>query len=384
MFNPQNMNIPRIYDNLLEKYLKPNKVVVVYGPRQIGKTTLLTNYLRTTKYKYRLDSGENIRVAEILSSGDFDQMRAYAGEYELLIIDEAQKIRGIGLGLKILVDNIPGIRIIVTGSSSFELAGQVGEPLTGRKSTLNMYPIAQMEYRQLLQSNFELSGKLADFLVYGSYPAVLTAENRDEKIKILQELADSYLLKDLLEFDKIKKSKVILDLLRLLAFQIGREVSLSELGQKIGIDYKTVYRYLDLLEKAFVIFRLGGFSRNLRNEINTKSKYYFYDIGIRNAIVFNFNDLAARNDVGELWENFLAAERLKTQQYNSIYANNYFWRTWQQKEIDWLEERDGHLYGFEFKWHKDKYSPPKEFLKAYSEGSVELINKNNYQKFLGV
>lgn len=376
------MQIPRIYDNL-EKAIQPNRVVVIYGPRQVGKTTLLNNYLKHTKYKYRLDSGENIRIAEILGSQDFVRLREYASGYELLVIDEAQKIANIGMGLKILVDNVPDIRIVVTGSSSFELAGQVGEPLTGRKMTLNLYPIAQIEYRKMLNNAFELKQKLPEFLIFGSYPAVLTAEPRQEKIRILQELADSYLVKDILALDKIKKSKIILDLLRLLAFQIGSEVSLSELGRKLGLDYKTVDRYLDLLEKAFVIIRLSGFSRNLRNEINRKNKYYFYDTGIRNAIISNFNDLAMRDDIGGLWENFLVAERIKNQEYSAIYANNYFWRTWQQKEIDWVEERGGHLYGFEFKWGAHKYRAPREFLTTYPEGSVEVINKENYLGFAG-
>lgn len=376
------MQIPRIYDNL-DKFIKPNKVVVIYGPRQVGKTTLLNNYLKHTTYKYRLDSGENIRVAEILSSQDFSKLREYAGNYELLVIDEAQKIPNVGMGLKILVDSVSDIRIIVTGSSSFELAGQVGEPLTGRKYTLNLYPIAQVEYEKMLNSQFDMKEKLSEFLIFGSYPAVLTADIKSEKIRVLQELADSYLVKDILALDKIKKSKIILDLLRLLAFQIGSEVSLSELGQKLALDYKTVSRYLDLLEKAFVIFRLRGFSRNLRNEVNKKNKYYFYDTGIRNAVVSNFNDLSMRDDIGGLWENFLVAERLKNQEYSPIYANNYFWRTWQQKEIDWIEERDGRLYGFEFKWGAHKYHPPQEFLSTYPEGSVEIINKENYLRFVG-
>lgn len=377
------MKIPRIYDNLLEKSLQPNKAIIIFGPRQVGKTTLLNDYLQKTKFKYRLDSGENARVAEIFDSQSFDKLFAYASGYELIVIDEAQKIRNIGMGLKILIDHVPNIRIIATGSSSFELAGQVGEPLVGRKNTINLYPISAKEYGQTLGNNYDLNKKLPDLLLFGSYPAVLTSTTKEEKIKTLNELADSYLFKDLLEFDRIKKSKVILDMLRLLALQIGKEVSWSELGQKLGIDYKTVGRYLDLLEKAFVIISLRGFSRNLRKEVTKKNKYYFYDTGIRNAIISNFNELPTRGDVGELWENFLVVERIKTQHYNSIYANNFFWRTWEQKEIDWLEERDGRLFGFEFKWGAHKYRPPKEFLKTYPEGEVTVINKENYLPFLG-
>ncbi len=377
------MKIPRIYDNLLEKSLEPNRAIIILGPRQVGKTTLLNDYLQKTKFKYRLNSGENARVAEILGSQDFDKLRAYASDFELIVIDEAQKIKGVGMGLKILIDHVPNIRIIATGSSSFELAGQVGEPLTGRKRTINLYPIAAKEYMRVLGNNYDLTQKLPDILVFGSYPTVLTSATKEEKIKTLDELVDSYLFKDLLEFDRIKKSKMILDLLRLLAWQIGKEVSLSELGQKLGIDYKTVSRYLDLLEKAFVIINLRGYSRNLRKEITKKSKYYFYDTGIRNAIISDFNESPLRDDIGELWENFLVVERIKTQHYGGIHANNFFWRTWDQKEIDWLEERDGRLFGFEFKWGASKYRPPKEFLKTYPEGEVTVINKENYLPFLG-
>jgi predicted AAA+ superfamily ATPase len=375
--------IQRFYQNF-GKYLKPNNVLVIYGPRQVGKTTLLKNFLSKTKFKYKLDSGENIKTQQILSSQNFSQIFDYVSGYQLIAIDEAQHISNIGMGLKIIVDNIPNIRIIATGSSSFELSGQIGEPLTGRKTTLTLFPVALMEIANIYNP-YEIKEKISELLVFGSYPKVLTAKSKNEKTIILEELAHSYLLKDILAFERIKSSKILLDLLRLLAFQIGNEVSLSELSGKIGVDYKTVGRYLDILEKSFIIINIRGFSRNLRKEITRKSKYYFYDNGIRNAIISNFNNLDIRNDQGNLWENFLVVERLKTQSYFNIISNNYFWRTWDQKEIDWIEEREGKLFGYEFKFSerkKQKNKIFKEFLSTYPEAEVKIIHPDNYSDFL--
>ena len=281
------MKIPRIYQNL-SKYLKPNKAVVIYGPRQVGKTTLIQDYLSDCKMKYKLTSGENIKVQNIFNSQDFDAIKEYAQDYELIVIDEAQKIKGIGQGLKILVDHVPGIKIIATGSSSFELAGQIGEPLTGRKKTLNLFPVSQIELSQLYNPS-EIKEKLSEYLIYGCYPEVVATKNINKKKELLEEISQSYLLKDILELEKVKSSKILLDMLRLLAFQVGNEVSLTEIAQQVGIDYKTVARYLDLFEKSFVIYNLRGYSKNLRKEVTRKSKYYFYDNGIRNAIISNFN-----------------------------------------------------------------------------------------------
>lgn len=374
------MKIPREYLNL-DAYLKPNKALVILGPRQSGKTTLLNDFLEKTKFKFKLDSGDNIRTQEILSSQDFDKVLDYARGYELIAIDEAQRIKNIGLGLKILIDHIPGIHIIATGSSSFELAGQVGEPLTGRKITLALYPIAQMELATLFNS-FELKAKLEEFLVFGSYPEVVTADDRNEKKRLLNELVDSYLLRDILQLERVKSAKVLLDLLRLLAFQVGREVSWSELGSRLGIDTKTVARYLDLFEKGFVIYNLRGFSRNLRKEISKKSKYYFLDTGVRNAVISNFNPLELRDDGGMLWENFLITERLKKQAYRGPHANNYFWRTWDQKEVDFIEEREGRLFGYEFKWGPRKTAAPREWLETYAGSEFTVINRENYLDFV--
>jgi len=374
------MKIPRIYKELGD-YLKFNKVLVIYGPRQVGKTTLLRDFLATTDLKYKLDSGDDINIKEVLGSESFSKIKEYAAGYELIAIDEAQKIKNIGQNLKIMVDQIPDIKIIVTGSSSFELAGQIGEPLTGRKTTLNLFPIAQMELLKMY-SPYELKNKLEEYLIYGAYPEVITSENKKDKIKTINEITNSYLLKDILELDKIKNSKTLLDLLRLIAFQVGNEVSLSEIGQQLGIDYKTVARYLDILEKAFVLFNLRGFSRNLRKEVTKKSKYYFYDNGVRNALIANFNSIELRDDIGKLWENFLFTERLKKQAYKNIYSNNYFWRTWDQKEIDMVEEHEGKLFGYEFKWTEKRAKPPAEWLKTYPNAEFHVVNRENYLDFV--
>lgn len=366
----------------LDQHIQPGKVLLIYGPRRVGKTTLLQNFLAGTALKSKVDSGDNIRTQEILSSQDFGKILAYAEGYELLAIDEAQNIPNIGMGLKIIVDQMPHICVIVTGSSSFELAGQVGEPLTGRKRTLTLYPIAQSELLSV-QNRFESRQRLEEYLVYGTYPEVLLASSRREKIEIITEIVNSHLVKDILAFERIRNSKTLLDLLKLLAFQVGAEVSLSEVGTQLGVDYKTIQRYLDLLEKAFVLVRLGGFSRNLRSEITTKSKYYFMDNGIRNALIAQFNESDRRNDLGQLWENFFFIERLKHRAYQSIHANAYFWRTYSQQEIDILEERDGNLFGYEMKWSTGKtVNAPKEWRAAYPEGEFRVVTPENYQDFI--
>lgn len=374
------MKIPRIYD--LAKKAVSGKVLVIYGPRQVGKTTLLEDFLSKTKLKYRLDSGDNIRTQNILGSNDFAALKEYAQGYKLIAIDEAQKIRGVGNGLKILVDQIPGIRVIVTGSSSFELAGQIGEPLTGRKTTLNLYPISQLELIKLYNPS-EIKEKLPEYLIYGGYPEVLTTKNKNEKAALLEEIVQSYLLKDILELENVKSSKILLDMLRLLAFQIGKEVSLSEIAQQVGVDYKTVARYLDLFEKSFVIYNLRGFSRNLRGEVTKKSKYFFYDTGVRNAIISNFNPLELRSDIGMLWENFIFMERLKKRSYKNIFANCYFWRTWEGKEIDIVEERGGKLHGYEIKWSPDgKTRAPREWKETYKDAKYEVVTKDVFLSFV--
>lgn len=373
--------IPRHYDKL-EKWLKKGTVLILYGPRQVGKTTLLTHFLSKTGLKYKLDTGDNIRTQELLSSKDLPRILEYVEGYELLAIDEAQQIPEIGLALKMIVDHRPDLFVIATGSSSFDLAHQIGEPLTGRKKTLILYPLAQSEL--LHQHNrSELKGKLEEFLILGSYPAVVSAKTHKEKTSVLRELADSYLLKDILSLERIKNSRTLLDLLKLLAFQVGQLVSMSELATQLGINFKTLARYLDLLEKTFVICRLSGFSRNLRKEVTSQHKYYFWDVGIRNAIVSQFNKLNTRNDVGALWENFVMIERTKARHYLEIPGTAYFWRSYSQQEIDLIEEREGKLFAYECGWGTTKSKKiPGEWKENYPHSKFEEITPKNYLDFL--
>jgi predicted AAA+ superfamily ATPase len=366
----------------LEKHLIENKVAVIFGPRRVGKTTLLQNFLKNTTFRYKLVSGDDIAVQQAIGSQSFATLSAFVEGYELLAIDEAQNIPNVGMGLKILVDQHPGIRVVVTGSSSFELAGQVGEPLTGRKMTLTLFPMAQMELLSAF-NRFELRQMLHDFMIYGSYPEVLNAPSLKEKVAILMEIANSYLFKDILAFDRVKNSRTLMDLLKLVAFQVGSEVSMNELGRQLGIDVKTVQRYLDLLEKSFVLIRLGGLRRNLRQEVIDKHKYYFIDTGIRNAVINQFNPLAMRNDVGVLWENYMFIERLKFRTYTPLYANMYFWRTYDQQEIDLVEERGGNYFGFEFKWSSKKMpAVPVDWKKAYPAAEYSVITPENSAGFI--
>lgn len=374
--------IPRYYDNL-DDYIKPGKALVIYGPRQVGKTTLVRNHLLHTSLKYRLDSGENLAVLEVLGSQDFAAIRRYVGDNELIVVDEAQQIAGIGMALKIIVDQFPQVRVIATGSSSFDLARNVGEPLVGRKTTLQLYPIAQLELLKQMGNQFDLMQQLEDYLIFGSYPDTINATSWQAKARYLTELVDSYLLKDILTLDKVKSPKALRDLLKLLALQVGNEVSLNELGGQLGWDFKTVGRYLDLLEQCFVIVRLGGFSRNLRSEVTRKSKYYFLDTGVRNGILQQFNTLDLRNDGGHLWENFLVVERMKYRAYTNRYANAYFWRTYGQQEVDLIEDYDGKLHGYEFKWSGTKAPKvPREWKATYPDATYEVINRTNYLDFV--
>jgi len=361
---------------------QPGKVVVLYGARRTGKTTLLHEFLKEEGGPYLLVSGEDISVQGYLSSQSVEKLTAFLGKNRLLVVDEAQKVPQIGLNLKLIVDHIPGVRVIATGSSSFDLARSIGEPLTGRKITLKLFPLAQMEISQTEQRH-QTDANLESRLIYGSYPeVVLTPDNRARE-QYLKEIVASYLYKDVLELDGIRHSGKISRLLQLIAFQIGKEVSYTELASSLGMSKNTAERYLDLLEKAFVIQKLSGFSRNLRSEITKNCRYYFLDNGIRNALINNFNPLQLRNDVGELWENYLVLERLKRQEYLGQSANNYFWRTYRQQELDFVEEREGRLFGYEMKWGKARVKPPTEWLAAYPEAAFTLVTQDNYLEFVG-
>lgn len=371
--------IKRIVD--IKSEIKKGKVLIIYGSRQVGKTTLIKNFLSSTKLRYKLVSGDDIQIGVELSECTMTSTINFVGDYELIVIDEAQKIQNIGLALKLMVDNFPEKYYIATGSSSFDLASKTAESLTGRKNVVELFAISQQELLNE-SSRSELKQGLESYLIYGSFPEVINQTLYQDKEKTVKQIANSYLLKDVLEFEGIKNAKVILNILKMVALQVGSEVSTVEIAASVGIDYKTVMKYLDLLEKSFVIFSLIGFSRNLRKEINKMSKYYFYDIGIRNALISNFNKLDDRNDVGQLWENFLITERLKKNSYTNLSTNYYFWRTYDQKEVDLIEENSGKLFGFEMKWTNKKTKAPKLWLETYENAEYKEVNKDNYLDFV--
>lgn len=374
--------IHRYIQNDIFEHIQAQKVVVVYGPRRVGKTTLLRQLGAEIREPILWLAGETLDTREELSTQSIERLRGVVGHHRMVIIDEAQYIDHIGLNLKIMVDHIPGIKIIATGSSSFELANQVGEPLVGRTWTYNLYPIAQLEL-SAIETPFESRNRLESRLVYGSYPEVINAPGVVDKAKILESIIDGVLFKDIFILEKIKKPQKVISLAKMLALQIGGQVSLSELSRSLEINIGTVEHYLDLLEKTFIIRRVFGFSRNLRKEITKTCRYYFWDNGIRNVLINNFNPLTVRSDVGQLWENYLFIEREKKREYQRIHSNIYFWRTHDRQEIDLVEERDGKVYGFEFKWGKKIIRSPRDWKKTYPESDFSVINQENYLEFVG-
>jgi len=365
----------------LGRVLAPGKVVVIYGARRTGKTTMLQQFLRGMEEPYLLVSGEDITVQGYLASQSIEKLSAFVGSNRLLVVDEAQKVPNIGANLKLIVDHIQEMRVIATGSSSFDLARSIGEPLTGRKTTLRLFPLAQLEIGQI-EERHQTDANLESRLIYGAYPEVILNNDNRAREQYLREIVTSYLYKDVLELDGIRHAAKISRLLQMIALQVGKEVSYAELGTGLGMSKNTIERYLDLLEKAFVIQKLSGFSRNLRSEITKNSRYYFLDNGIRNALINNFNPLDLRNDVGALWENYLVMERLKRQEYLLEHANNYFWRTYSQKEIDFVEEREGKLFGYEMKWGAARAKAPKGWLENYPNASWQVINRQNYLELI--
>ena len=369
-----------ITDSVLKK-LQPNKVVIVFGARRVGKTVLVKEILDKLDEPTLSLNGEDINVHDKLAIRSVENYKQLIGSYRVLYIDEAQKIPDIGLKLKLMVDEIEGLKIIISGSSSFDISKEAGEPLTGRKHTFNLFALSENEFNQIENSISKID-KLRERLIFGNYPELLQLPDQIDKIDYLNDMISSYLLKDILVYENIKNSHTIFNLLRLIAFQVGGEVSLQELGKQLGISKNTVEKYLDLLSKVFILHKVEGFSRNLRKEITKNARWYFLDNGIRNAIIANFNPVEARNDIGQLWENYMISERLKYQEYKKISSNNYFWRTYEQQEIDWVEERGGSLYGYEFKWKEDKVKIPTQWENAYPNASFEVINNLNFEKWL--
>lgn len=374
--------IPRtLKDEILQKILHSNKVLVLYGPRQTGKTTLIKELINGLPLKKLEINADQTRYQDTLASRDLLKMQELIGDAQLLFIDEAQRIPDIGINLKIMHDEMPELKIIATGSSSFELANRTKEPLTGRTWTYTLYPIAQQELAQTL-SKFELRQRLEQYLVFGSYPGVLAINSLKDKIHYLSELSSSYLYKDILDITAIKHSEKLSKLLRLLALQVGSEVSYNELGNALQMSKDTIGVYIDLLEKAFVLFRLTGYSRNLRKEITKMDKIFFVDNGIRNALIDNFNPIDKRSDAGQLWENFLISERRKRNAYSGAPLKSYFWRTYTGAELDYVEEGMGALSGYEFKVSPKNSRITKSWQEVYPEASASVVHSDNYLDFV--
>jgi len=374
--------IKRIIEDQIANNLVANKVIILIGPRRVGKTVLIKQVINRLEESYLLLNGEDFNTQELLSRRSVQHYKNLLGKARVLIIDEAQKIPEFGNILKLMIDEIDGLKILVTGSSAFDIDKVTGEPLTGRKKTFYMFPTFETEYNQI-ESIINKPDHIRERLIFGNYPELIHLKDKEDKTDYLKEIVNSYLLKDILAYDNIRNSDKILKLLRLIAFQIGNEVSHQELGKQLGMSKNTVEKYLDLLSKVFVLHRLNGFSRNLRKEVTKSNKWYFYDNGLRNLIIANMNPIELRNDVGELWENYVISERIKFQKYNRLLVNNYFWRTYDQQEIDWVEERNGKLFGYEFKWNpKRKVKAPKAWLEAYEEAEFQVVNSENYLEWI--
>ena len=358
--------------------LAPNKVIVLLGPRRVGKTVLIKQVLEHISEPFLLLNGENIDVRKTL---EYRSTRNYVnllGSKRLLLIDEAQKIPDIGNILKLMVDEIGGLKILVTGSSAFDINTYTGEPLTGRKKTFYLYALSEAEYAQI-ENPIDRFANLKTRLIYGNYPELIHLKDMADKRDYLNDLVNAYLLKDILTFENIRNSDKIFDLLRLVAFQIGAEVSYTELGKQLSMSKNTIEKYLDLLSKVYILHSVSAYSRNLRKEIVKGKKWYFYDNGLRNILIGNMNPLEMRNDVGALWENYIISERLKFQSYTRMLVYNYFWRTYDQQEIDWIEDRGGVLHAYEFKWKASrKAKQPKAWKEAYPRSTFEGVHSENY------
>jgi len=359
---------------------KANKVLLLFGTRRVGKTYLVRMMLEKYSGKYILLNGEDLTVQELLRNRSVAHFKGITGEANLLVIDEAQAIPDIGKALKLMIDSQPDLTILATGSSSLDLSNASGEPLTGRQIPFFLYPVAQME---LHQHPVEARQHLDERLIFGSYPEIFQIARQEDKALYLQQLVQSYLLKDILSFSGIRHSDKIYALLRLVAFQAGSEVSYQELSNQLGISKITVENYLDLLSKVFILFKLPAYSTNQRNEIAKSAKWYFYDNGIRNAVVSDFRLPAMRNDMGALWESYIISERIKKLSYERSLTQFYFWRNYQQQEIDLVEYENGTLRAFEIKWSSGKkFKTPSSFRAAYPDTSVEVIHKDNYLDFI--
>lgn len=362
---------------IIEERIGSGKAIILIGPRQVGKTTLIETILKSSDYLFL--NGDDPKTRSLLTEANTEEIRAIIGNHKFVFIDEAQRIANIGLTMKIITDRFKDVQLFSSGSSSFDLANKVNEPLTGRKWEYQLFPVSWEEFENhhgVLYAEQHLENRL----LYGLYPDVLN--HVGDEVNVLRNLVTSYLYRDILSFADIQKPEVLDKLVQALALQIGNEVNYSELAQLIGVDKNTVSKYIDLLEKGFIVFKISSFSRNVRNEIKTNKKIYFYDNGVRNMVIGNFNPLELRTDKGAIWENFLIAERIKQLSYKQRLTRYYFWRTKQQQEIDFVEEEAGKITGYEFKWMQNKKLKfPKTFVEAY-RADCKLIDKKNFREFV--
>ncbi len=376
------MDIHRLLQHQIEKQIGKQKVIMLYGTRRIGKTTIIENIAAQHGNDVLMLQGEDMQVAELLQKRTIANYRKLTTGKKIIIIDEAQAIPEIGKILKLMIDNVKGITIIVTGSSSFDLVYKTGEPLVGRNIVYQLYPVAQCELAKT-EDFISTKGNLEQRLIYGSYPELWHLENADEQRDYLKQLVNSYLLKDLLIIENVKGAEVLYKLLQMLAWQVGSQVSTVELGNSLQMNKKTVERYLDLLTKVFIIYPLSGYSGNLRKEVTKSKKWYFHDNGIRNALINNFSPLHARNDIGQLWEQYVMSERLKYNSYKGYHPQYFFWRTYDGQEIDLLEVNSRQqLQAIECKWQKGKTKTPMAFAKAYPDADFTVLDQDNYLEWV--
>jgi uncharacterized protein len=368
--------IQRYLEDQIRSQLEPGRVAVIYGPRRSGKTTIMNHILQDYAAEDVLSlRGDSLEVAQMIENFTVSttKLQSWLSPYKILAIDEAQDIQMIGAKLKNIVDVMTDLVVMVSGSSSFDLSQQIGEPLVGRKTTHMLYPLSYYELHRGATSRSELE----EMMIYGGYPRVCLAQSSIDKQQELKELTDSYLFKDILSFEGLKNAKKVRDLIELVAFQVGSELSITKVADTLGLTRLQVERYLDLFEKTFVLFSLGGLSRNLRKEVYKYRKYYFYDLGVRNTLIRNFNPLANRDDVGGLWENFCILEKKKYNDQRQELYNQFFWRTYDQQEIDLVEEGGGTLHAFEFKWKESGARLPLAFKEAYPNYTYQVVNHLN-------
>lgn len=373
--------IKRLLQDRIAVRIEPNRAILIFGARRVGKTVLMRQLIDRFEGKVMLLNGEDYDTLALLKERSIANYRHILEGVDLLAIDEAQHIPDIGSKLKLIVDEVEGIRVIASGSSSFDLLNKAGEPLVGRSTKFHLTPLSQREIASV-ETALETRRNLESRLIYGAYPEVVTLDSFERKSDYLRDIVDAYLLKDILAIDGLKNSGKMKDLLRLIAFQLGNEVSYDELGKQLGMSKNTVEKYLDLLSKVFVIFRLGAYARNLRKEVTKAGKWYFTDNGIRNAVIGNFNPLSIRQDAGPLWENYLISERVKANYNQGLGKEFFFWRTYDQQEIDLIEEGAGSLIAFEFKWGDKKPKIPGIFKKTYTNATYDIINRDNYLDFV--